>query len=114
MFIPFQDLRQNIQINGARSNSKRNQEDINALNWKVEKLQMITEALWRILQKTQQLEDSELEKIVDEIDLEDGLLDGKVAMTPAIICQKCSRAMSTKLKHCIYCGATSNGNLFKR
>lgn len=121
IFGDLYDIKQNYDISMAnstaeRANGKANhaQEEINALNWKVEKLTMITEALWRIVKKSQNLDDEFLKKLVDEIDLADGKLDGKVAKTAPTKCPTCLRVMSNKIKKCVYCGAVSNADLFKR
>lgn len=121
IFGDLYDLRQNHEIEQAKSkadraNGKANlaQEEINALNWKVEKLTMITEALWRIVKQSQKLDDGYLKSLVDEIDMQDGKLDGKVAKTAPSLCPKCTRVLSNKIKKCVYCGAVSNADLFKR
>ncbi len=121
MFGVFHELYQNSRISqakskasDAKSSSTRAQQEVNALNWKVEKLYMITEALWRTLKESQGLEDSFLENLVEEIDAEDGKLDGKVAKSSPLECPGCGRAMSAKLKKCIYCGSTAKGAVFRR
>jgi hypothetical protein len=121
MFGIFHELGQNSRISEAKSkasdakiSSRRALQEINALNWKVEKLLMITEALWRTLKESQGLEDSFLENLVEEIDAEDGRLDGKVAKSPPLECPGCGRAMSATLKKCIYCGSTAKGAVFRR
>ena len=70
----------------------------------VEKLFMITEALWTILKEKHGCTDAELVQRVQEIDLRDGKLDGKVTKVNPD-CPKCSRKLMGKRPVCLYCGA---------
>ena len=70
----------------------------------VEKLFMITEALWTILKEKHGCTDAELVRRVQEIDLRDGKLDGKVAKVKPD-CPKCGRKLMGKRPVCLYCGA---------
>jgi hypothetical protein len=70
----------------------------------VEKLFMITEALWTILKEKHGCTDAELVQRVQEIDLRDGKLDGKVAKVKPD-CPKCGRKLMGKRPVCLYCGA---------
>jgi hypothetical protein len=70
----------------------------------VEKLFMITEALWTILKKKHGCTDAELVRRVQEIDLRDGKLDGKVAKVKPDS-PKCGRKLMGKRPMCLYCGA---------
>lgn len=121
MFELFHEMQQNATIASARSaatdaksTARQSQEEINALNWKVERLLMITEALWRHLKKAENLEDSYLENLVNEIDAEDGQLDGKVSASPPVMCPNCERPTSKNLRKCIYCGTVADAGLFQR
>lgn len=70
----------------------------------VEKLFMLTEALWTILKEKHGCTDAELVQRVQEIDLRDGKLDGRVAKVNPD-CPKCSRKLMGKRPVCLYCGA---------
>lgn len=70
----------------------------------VEKLFMLTEALWTILKEKHGCTDAELVQRVQEIDLRDGKLDGKVAKVNPD-CPKCGRKLMGKRPVCLYCGA---------
>lgn len=63
-------------------------------------------AMWSILQDRFGVNEADLVKRMQEIDLRDGKLDGKVAPTSSS-CGKCSRVMSSRYKRCIYCGGES-------
>src|SRR5712692_13470 len=70
----------------------------------IERLLMITEALWMILKKEHGYTDDDLTKLVSEIDLRDGQLDGRVAKSPPQPCPHCGKIMSRHRSLCIYCG----------
>ena len=64
------------------------------LEFEVERLRIIAEALWRILKEKHALDDQELIRQVTLIDLADGKLDGRVAPTPPGPCPKCGRTLA--------------------
>jgi ribosomal protein S27AE len=75
-----------------------------SLEDKVDKLALICRAMWELLRDKYGLSDEVLLNKVKEIDLLDGVLDGKVHLKPKA-CPKCGRLVSTRRMHCIYCGA---------
>lgn len=77
----------------------------------IEKLLMITEALWSILKEQYGYTDDELLRRIQEIDMQDGVMDGKVTRPEIKTCQKCNRPLMKKLPQCIYCG-TVNWDIF--
>ncbi|OPZ90776.1 MAG: hypothetical protein BWY74_02203 [Firmicutes bacterium ADurb.Bin419] len=84
---------------------------------KVEKLMMITEALWLILKETNNLTDEELKEKILQVDLKDGKLDGRVAANADGIeyCPQCGQVLQKNKYVCIYCGAEiENPDFFKR
>ncbi|MBT3199304.1 MAG: hypothetical protein HN350_05260 [Phycisphaerales bacterium] len=85
-----------------------------ALSLDVEKLFMITEALWNILKEKHGYTDDDLNVMVQDIDLRDGQLDGKVAKKPNPPCQKCGRVLMARHPVCIYCGTVSVRGPFER
>ncbi|MEA1958725.1 MAG: hypothetical protein U9N44_03500 [Chloroflexota bacterium] len=78
--------------------------DIRSLRQVVDKLALINRALWEIIAESRGLTDEYLMNKVNEIDLRDGTLDGK--MKPAIKkCPSCGRTLSQGRETCLYCGA---------
>lgn len=88
--------------------------EISQLQTQVERLLMVTEALWTILKEKHGMEDQELLKRIVEIDLRDGRLDGRVAATPPEPCPKCQRIVSKQSIRCMYCGEPLLINPFAR
>ena len=85
-----------------------------ALQLDVERLLMITEALWMILKEQHGYTDEHLQERVMEIDLRDGRLDGKVAPSDPTKCPACDRPLGRKRMSCIYCGEAVMPGLFDR
>lgn len=85
-----------------------------ALQFDVEKLFMITEALWDILKEKHGYDDEDLVRMVQDIDLRDGNLDGKVAKQPNPPCQQCDRTLVGEHPVCLYCGAVNSRAPFER
>jgi hypothetical protein len=78
-----------------------------AVQLDVEKLFMITEALWNILKEKHGYADEDLLQMVQDIDLRDGQLDGKVARQPNPPCSNCGRTLMGRHPVCLYCGAVA-------
>jgi ribosomal protein S27AE len=71
---------------------------------RLDKLTLVCLAIWEILKEKGGLTDEELTERVKQIDLRDGVADGKVTRTVAQ-CPKCKRVMSPRHNRCLYCGA---------
>ena len=70
----------------------------------VDRLFMITQALWELLKEKHGYTDESLMKKITEIDLRDGKLDGKTARKERPNCPSCGRKMG-RHPTCLYCGA---------
>ena len=80
----------------------------------IERLLMITEALWEFIKKGMDLTDEQLRNKINEIDLRDGDQDGKVAKKPIENCTQCDRPLLRNKPFCLYCGATVERSAFER
>jgi hypothetical protein len=75
------------------------------LQFEVERLLMVTEALWDIIRERHGMGEEELAARVNAIDMEDGRLDGRVTnIDPPQHCPQCNRVLSKHRPRCIYCG----------
>ena len=83
------------------------QTEVEALREDVEKLYMVTEALFRLMQNHHGYTQEDLVAKVQEIDMEDGRLDGRRRSDNEVRpCPQCGRPMRTSRSQCYYCGAT--------
>jgi len=87
---------------------------VDALAQDVEKLYMITEALWSIVKFQSKLTDDHLSDLVKEIDMRDGKPDGRRKREERPDCQQCGRKMISKSTICLYCGAVAKLDPFKK
>jgi hypothetical protein len=84
------------------------------LQHEVERLRMVTEALWRILREKHGLDEQELVRQITALDLEDGKFDGRVATQPPKPCPKCGRTLSKSRPRCLFCGEPIAQDPFQR
>jgi hypothetical protein len=86
-----------------------------SIQFDIEKLFMITEALWEILKHQHGYTDDQLVEMIQNIDLRDGKLDGKVAKSPQRpTCPECGRTIIKNQARCLYCGANAAQLPFER
>lgn len=92
----------------AVSDARSAATDIRSLESRVDQLSLVNMALWSLVRERFQLSDADLERRVQEIDLSDGRLDGRVN-APTRTCSSCGRKMATRHSRCIYCGGSPVG-----
>lgn len=84
------------------------------LKMEIERLLIVTEALWTILREKIEVDEEELVRQMVAIDLRDGKLDGKLAKTPPVPCPKCKRVVAKRHTRCLYCGELIRPEPFAR
>jgi hypothetical protein len=85
-------------------NADRVQREVLRLESKIDRLALISQALWELLREKTSLSDQDIETKMTEIDLRDGRKDGRITGT-VTICPKCARPAHTRDRVCPYCGA---------
>jgi hypothetical protein len=98
----------------ARADAQRADHKAAALEVDVERLLMISEALWTMLKEKHGYTDEVLEQRIMDIDLRDGKLDGRVADSPPGKCPKCDRPLMKRRPRCMYCGEIVSVEVFER
>jgi hypothetical protein len=96
----------------AQASARAAMTETELLRHDVDRLLMLTEALWGFLKKEHGYTEAQLADAVKEIDLRDGRLDGKAAKVPPTACPQCQRLNSAKFSKCIYCGTALPVALF--
>ena len=113
----FNEARMRLQESestAASGEARRAMTSVDSLRWDVERLLMITEALWGMVREQHGYTDVELFKRIAEIDLRDGRLDGRVAPTPPNDCPHCGRRMTKHRPLCLFCGKPTVTDPFQR
>ncbi len=87
----------------AMSRSAHNWTTVMKLNDRSDRLTIACMAIWSILKEKLQFSEEELFKRMQEIDLKDGKLDGRIR-SQVKECTSCKRVMSQSHQKCIWCG----------
>jgi hypothetical protein len=80
------------------------QERVRFLEDRLDRMLLQNMAMWSLLRDTMGLTDQDLVARVQEIDLQDGVADGKVTRTAPTTCPRCQRMFSPRHQRCLYCG----------
>ena len=98
----------------ADSRASQLEGELELMNDRIAVLALACQSLWELLQDHTGITAAELDKKMEEIDLRDGVRDGKMTATTDT-CSKCGRKTSRRRKNCIYCGnQTGKGEVFGR
>jgi len=76
---------------------------IRELEHHIARLSLLNQALWELVRDRIKATDADLEQLAREIDLRDGVEDGKISHS-AVECPTCGRITTSKHWKCIYCG----------
>jgi hypothetical protein len=106
--------RADMAADRAAATATKARSEVELMQMDVERLLMITEALWTMLRDEHGYTDELLIRKVQEIDMRDGRLNGKVAKQPPSQCPQCGRAISARRPMCVFCGAASTEAPFRR
>lgn len=91
------------ETDAAAANARRARQSADELELRLERAMLANEAMWSLLREKLHLTDVDLAQRINEIDLSDGTLDGKVRKS-AVSCPKCQRAIARRFNKCMYCG----------
>jgi hypothetical protein len=86
-------------------------EDLRELQYQVARLALLNQALWELLSERLGLTEEDLLRLALDIDLRDGIPDGKITHR-AISCPQCGRTVNSKHQRCLYCGQLFEKQLF--
>ena len=86
----------------AQGEARKAKTSVDDLQSQLDRALMACEAMWTILRDKLNVTDLDLLNRINEIDLSDGKLDGKVNKS-AVACPKCGRTMARRFKKCMYC-----------
>lgn len=100
------------QAGSAAASARRSESKAAGLAWEVrtltdrlDRLSLICSAMWQLVRERTDLTEEDLMRRVQELDLADGVADGKKTKKVKR-CPGCDRVMSPRHKRCLYCGRT--------
>lgn len=96
------------QADRAKSESEHSMRLISALDERIDQLALKCQALWEIVRTETSLSDSDIRTKIHEIDMRDGVSDGKISGSGKQ-CSGCGRAIGKRHARCLYCGKPSEG-----
>ena len=87
--------------------TKRDQYTTNSavkeMEQKLARLSLLNQALWELVRDRLELTDADLEMMARQVDLRDGVEDGRIT-EHAVRCPQCQRVCNSRHARCIYCG----------
>lgn len=117
MFELFWELHQQRRIGEAQADARTSEmkardvgHQVQVLQQSIEKLALVNAAMWSLLQEKGGLKDEDLANRMQEIDIQDGVADGRIGSGKPPPCAKCHRPMSRTHERCMYCGAYNPGS----
>ncbi len=115
MFIPsFASVTAGTSTEGTCRTSGPSAVSLELMEGDIERILMLTEALWSFIKREHNLTDADLVRMLAEIDARDGRIDGRVAATPPVPCAYCNRISAKNRPTCIYCGKPVIASPFQR
>lgn len=87
----------------AKSSARHAKTNVQELEMRLDSAMLACEAMWSLLRDKLDMTDDDLATRINDIDLSDGRLDGKVRKPP-VKCPKCQKAVSRRMPRCMYCG----------
>lgn len=99
----------NSKVDRAISNAERIEARLNRLESTIDQVTLINVALAELMAEKLGLSESDILNRIREIDLRDGVQDGKL-FSGVTRCRKCHRRYESKLGKCLYCGFVDTAN----
>ena len=103
-----------LEASEAKSTAREAQTKVELLTHDIDRLLLISEALWTLVKKEHGYADDTLIKMIEEIDQKKISVDGIAIKDPPQLCPSCHRPNSAKRLYCLYCGQPVPGNPFAR
>ncbi|CAG0975598.1 hypothetical protein PHYC_01483 [Phycisphaerales bacterium] len=87
------------------SDSREHSAAIQRLEDRLDRLALINTAMWELIVARLGLTQQEIANQITEVDLRDGVLDGRIRPNDAPLkCSQCGRTLMQRHRTCLYCG----------
>ena len=100
--------------NDAQAAAQTARSDVEFLRHEVDRLYLVTEALWRLLKDEHGYADASLAQLVAAIGAEHARERSNPEGRPQPPCEKCGRQLGRRQPKCIWCGAERILDVFGR
>lgn len=87
----------------ALHHRKRQRTELESLEDEIAHLRLITESLWELVSEVTGITNEQLVQRINEVDMDDGKLDGRKEHPPAD-CRTCHSKIPHNMSVCTYCG----------
>ena len=98
----------------AESAAREARTDTELIQHDIDRLLLITEALWTLMKREHGYTDDVLTGLIHEIDQRRVVVNGVAVKDPPQICSACGKPNQAKRVYCMYCGKPLSGNPFAR
>lgn len=88
----------------ARRDARSASRTVEELEERLDRLAMLSAAMWTLIRDRTRLTEDDLVEKLNELDLRDGVEDGRVGRA-VLACTQCGRPVSSRSAKCQYCGA---------
>lgn len=88
----------------AKVSAQQYSDRVRELEFALGRTTLACQALWELVRERVGLTEDELLAKMTEVDLRDGVQDGRMSPT-VIACPQCGKPSNTKNTRCMYCGA---------
>lgn len=109
------DVFQNFQIRETKHKAENAKQlaitsgnAISNVQAQLDTLVLANQAMWEILSKKLGVTESELVKLMSDIDLRDGKADGRITKTQIRQCSDCCHKIKKQRPNCYWCGSKMN------
>lgn len=92
----------------AKRETNRQSDEIAKLQRQLDKVSLASQAMWELLRDHAGVSDDQIVEKMQEIDLRDGSVDGKIGAT-IYDCPRCGRKTNSNRHNCIFCGNINEG-----
>lgn len=100
------------EATSAKHSANRVETELKTVQANLAKTLLICESLWELLAEKTNLTIDDLHKKLYEVDMRDGVLDGK-NQRQAVECPNCKHMISPRHQACLYCGQIIDASVFQ-
>ena len=98
----------------AERSAREAKTDVELMQHDIDRLLLVTEALWTFMKQQHGYTDDALAKVVGDIEARRGAGAAGIVKDPPVACAACGRVNTATRQFCIYCGKVLTGNPFAR